>query len=440
MLIQIIILIVVMNITKNKIIRIILITIGNLAILSSNFGELKLYISQSFNTFKGNQIVINIIIFYLLVYGINEILNFTNIGTSIDGLLRRFKEKPQKLLLLFFSTLSTNFDFSNSKIINDKNFYNNGFLASSFNLISLLSIEILLIIIFINSNQINVWYTFFILNFFVFIWFGKKIIDILNNNPVDFEINKRFYGQSKDSLEEPTKFTYDEKFYITKKKLLLILTINILFVIVGATIFGYYLIVGINLFLFIFFIELLIYILVIIYYEDHLEEMIFYSRMINVYKNSFSHLLLILLSIIFLKTNTFLYSSFINSNHIFTWKTFIIVLLFVLIVTILCDAYTTTFSYIFPLTLIIFNNSIILFSFYLSLILILFFYKNINPKSYNLSIYLELIMIIFGGIISYILYINVNIYAPYIFILIYLTIFAIIYKPLLSLKKGNPND
>ncbi len=440
MLIQIIILIVVINITKSKVMRIILITVGNLAILASDVDELQLYVSQSFDTFKGNQIVVNIIIFYLLVYGINEILNFTNIGTSIDGLLQRFKQKTQKLLLLFFSTLSTNIDFSNSKIINDKNFYNYGFLASSFNIISLLSIEILLIIIFINSNQINVWYTFFVLNYFVFIWFGKKIIDILNNNPINFEISKSFYGQSKDSLEESTKFTYNKKFYITKKKLLLIITINILFVILIATIFGYYLIVGINLFLFIFFIELLIYILVIIYFEDHLEEMTFYSRMINVYKNSFSHLFLILLSIIFLKTNTILYNSFLNSNHIFTWKTFLLVLLFVLIITTLCRTYTTTFSYIFPLTLIMFNNSIILFSFYLSLILIIFFYKNINPKSYNTLLYLEIIYVVLGGIISYILYISISVYAPYIFIIIYLAIFAIIYKPLISLKKGNTNE
>lgn len=411
----------IINISRNIYIRISLLTIVNLAILSNNSSDFAFYISQSLSNFKMNSIIIDVCFFFLILYGINEIISLTNISKSVDSFLGKLSKKVEALVLLIFSMFSSNFDFSASRVVNYKNFYSDGFMMGSLNLISLLSIEILIIISFVNSELQYMWFNFFVLNFFVILWFFKKLINIYTGTNKSYKV-KKTYLFFKELDDYTVRFSYHDKYNITKTHLILSIVFNIFITfIVFYTLRTYVEIilsplVYMNILLFLFFIELFIYMIFVIYENENLKESAFYKKILSSYKNSFSHLSFLFMSLIFLNTNNLIYNNFLNVNENFSFSTFIILFIFITLITIISSTYILPLTFAIPITLILSNNDIIIFAFFISYIIILFFYKNLTFKSINRFIIYEILFVFISGFTCFLIAFFINISVSYMFL------------------------
>ncbi len=425
LIIQLIAFILIINITRNTKLHYLLLIFINLVIIAKFNIQ---FISSLFDNFKNIEFIINLIVLLSLIYLINELLNFTNFSKSFDNFMNNKIKKFKDYIFLFLSAFNSNVDFSSSKLLTEYNFYNYSFLMSSINVISILSLEILFIIIFINSSYSYIWLNFFLLNFFVFIWIFKKILDIKNDNVIKYKYKsyykKVFLNKHKDNGD----IEYDSKYNLNYKKVLTILSITILLLFVFVLIFNIDLFSTILLFFLTIFILLTIYIYILIYKTSFISEKKFYVNLFSNLKFLLNHLVEILLALIFLHSNLIIYNIFNNSSLNNSLFIFIFIIILSIIFTILSYSYMLPLVLVTPLTLAYLNNMDLIFLY--SLIIILFNFKSIKGILKNSSLLKEFSVIIIGGLLSFFIAFNFSYLLSLAFLILYLFLMKLFYNKL----------
>ncbi len=425
LIIQLIAFILIINITRNTKLHYLLLIFINLVIIAKFNIQ---FISSLFDNFKNIEFIINLIVLLSLIYLINELLNFTNFSKSFDNFMNNKIKKFKDYIFLFLSAFNSNVDFSSSKLLTEYNFYNYSFLMSSINVISILSLEILFIIIFINSSYSYIWLNFFLLNFFVFIWIFKKILDIKNDNVIKYKYKsyykKVFLNKHKDNGD----IEYDSKYNLNYKKVLTILSITILLLFVFVLIFNIDLFSTILLFFLTIFILLTIYIYILIYKTSFISEKKFYVNLFSNLKFLLNHLVEILLALIFLHSNLIIYNIFNNSSLNNSLFIFIFIIILSIIFTILSYSYILPLVLVTPLTLAYLNNMDLIFLY--SLIIILFNFKSIKGILKNSSLLKEFSVIIIGGLLSFFIAFNFSYLLSLAFLILYLFLMKLFYNKL----------
>ncbi len=425
LIIQLIAFILIINITRNTKLHYLLLIFINLVIIAKFNIQ---FISSLFDNFKNIEFIINLIVLLSLIYLINELLNFTNFSKSFDNFMNNKIKKFKDYIFLFLSAFNSNVDFSSSKLLTEYNFYNYSFLMSSINVISILSLEILFIIIFINSSYSYIWLNFFLLNFFVFIWIFKKILDIKNDNVIKYKYKsyykKVFLNKHKDNGD----IEYDSKYNLNYKKVLTILSITILLLFVFVLIFNIDLFSTILLFFLTIFILLTIYIYILIYKTSFISEKKFYVNLFSNLKFLLNHLVEILLALIFLHSNLIIYNIFNNSSLNNSLFIFIFIIILSIIFTILSYSYMLPLVLVTPLTLAYLNNIDLIFLY--SLIIILFNFKSIKGILKNSSLLKEFSVIIIGGLLSFFIAFNFSYLLSLAFLILYLFLMKLFYNKL----------
>ncbi len=425
LIIQLIAFILIINITRNTKLHYLLLIFINLVIIAKFNIQ---FISSLFDNFKNIEFIINLIVLLSLIYLINELLNFTNFSKSFDNFMNNKIKKFKDYIFLFLSAFNSNVDFSSSKLLTEYNFYNYSFLMSSINVISILSLEILFIIIFINSSYSYIWLNFFLLNFFVFIWIFKKILDIKNDNVIKYKYKsyykKVFLNKHKDNGD----IEYDSKYNLNYKKVLTILSITILLLFVFVLIFNIDLFSTILLFFLTIFILLTIYIYFLIYKTSFISEKKFYVNLFSNLKFLLNHLVEILLALIFLHSNLIIYNIFNNSSLNNSLFIFIFIIILSIIFTILSYSYMLPLVLVTPLTLAYLNNIDLIFLY--SLIIILFNFKSIKGILKNSNLLKEFSVIIIGGLLSFFIAFNFSYLLSLAFLILYLFLMKLFYNKL----------
>ncbi len=393
------------------------------------------FISSLFDNFKNIYFIVNLIILLSLIYLINELLNFTNFSKIIDNLIINKIKKFKEYVFLFLSAFNSNIDFSSSKLLNDNNFYNYSFLMSSINIFSILSLEILFILVFIDSSYSSIWFNFFFFNFFVFIWIFKKLLDIKNNNIIDFHFKDYYENVFLNKHKENQNMEYDAKYNLNYKIILPILISLFLLTVIFIFTFNIDLFLAIIIFFFIIFIFLAVYIYFLIYKTSFISEKTFYVNLFSNLKFLLNHLIEILLALIFLHSNLIIYEIFNNSSLNNTFTLLFIILIISLIFTVLSYSYMLPFVIVTPLVLTYLNNINLIFLY--SLIILVFNFKSIHNLSKNKELLKEFILILLGGTSTFfIIYIS-NYLFGFIFLFIYLLFIKLTYKNLFL--KGQEN-
>ncbi len=432
LLIQLVAFILIINITRNTKLHYLLLIFVNLIIIAK-FNIL--FISSLFDNFKNIEFIINLILLLSLLYLINELLNFTNFSKSIDSFINKKIKKFKEYIFLFLSSFNSNIDFSSSKILNEENFYNYSFLMSSINIFSIVSLEILFIIIFIDTSYSFIWVNFFFFNFFIFIWIFKKILDIKNKNQVNYiykdYYNNVFLNKHKDNGE----IDYDAKYNLNYKNLLIVSSISVIFLILSSFIFKLDIFSTILLFFFIIFIFLSVYIYFLIYKTSFISEKVFYNKLFSNLKFLLNHLIEIILALILLHSNLIIYDIFNNTSLNNSFTIFGIILFLTIIFTVLSNSYMLPLVLITPLVLTYLNSIILIFIY--SFVLFLFNYKSMKNLFSNKEILKEFILIILGGIFAFTFTFIFNYFIGLISFISYLILIKLTYAKFFLKKEKN---
>lgn len=428
--------IIIRNISKNVKLQYLLLLFINLIIITK-FNIT--FIPTLFDNFKNVNFIINLILLLALIYSINELLNFTNISKSLDFILINRIQHFREYIYLFLSSLSSNFDFSSSKVLDNKNFYNNGFLMSSINIFSILSLEILFLLVFIDQRLIGIWVLFIIANFFTFIWISKKILDIKNKNIQDYNFKEYFNNVFLNKNKSYKELNYNEKYNISFKHSLPFIITSIFLTIIVSFILKITIFSSILLFLLIIFIALFIYIYYLIYKTSFIDEKTFYIRLFSNLKYLANHIIEIVLALILLHSNLILFSIFNGSNNISVLLSLIITLIYLIIITLMSFSYLLPLTMIIPLLIISFNYSTTLSVFFISLVIFIFYYKSIAKKDLSITLIKEFSIISLGGIISFILLNFFNYFIVILFLIIYIFLMSKFYNKLFLKDKNDGN-
>ncbi len=432
LIIQLIAFILIINITRNTKLHYLLLIFINLVIIAKFNMQ---FVSSLFDNFKNIEFIINLIVLLSLIYLINELLNFTNFSKSFDRFINNRIKKFKKYIFLLLSSFNSNIDFSSSKLLTEDNFYNYSFLMSSINVFSILSLEILFILIFINSSYSYIWLNFFFFNFFIFIWIFKKILDIKNDNIITYQYKdyykKVFLNKHKDNGD----IDYDPKYNLNYKKVLTILIITGLSLFIFILIFNIDLFSTILLFFLMIFILLTIYIYFLIYKTSFISEKTFYVNLFSNLKFLLNHLVEIILALIFLHSNLIIYNIFNNSSLNNSLLVFIIILILGLIFTLLSYSYMLPLVLVTPLVLTYSNNIFLIFLY--SLIILLFNFKSIKNISKNKTLLKELFIIIVGGSLTFLISFIINYIFGFLFLILYLFLMKVFYDKIFLEGKNN---
>ncbi len=322
---------------------------------------------------------------------------------------------------------------ANLSFYNDERFYSKTFLMNTLNVFSLISFELLFLFTFIDSKYSNFWLLFFLYNFFIFIWFGKKLINIFTNNVLDFDVKKsvRNYNLVKD---EKYSLNYDKKYSLSTQAILIVFFVNFMIIILVDLLFKTTLLVNILVILMLIFIELFVYLMFIVASEETLSEIVVYKSLVKSLNYIFSQIVLIILGFIILKTNMILFGFYYLSSV--STISILYLIIFVTILTLIVKNHLFLFTWIIPLVLNVFGENPLIIGAFLSYSIYVYYMKNIIYfKSLSFNIIKEHIFVLVGGFVAFGIAMKSTLLFAYLFIIIYLLLLYFI-----LIKKGRVND
>lgn len=392
----------------------------NLALLSTQFEDLLTYINSIIYSFNKISVLSEIVVIFILIYLINELIAFTNLSNSLEKYILKRSTRTQNVLKLIISAFSTNINITDISFFEDEEFYHQGFLMSTLNIFSILMLELLFLLVFINGQYFKIWQTFIVLNFFVFIWLGKKLIDIFFNKEIKVLPQQNISNFSRVRKSKNSVVKYNSKYNIRKKNIVITILSNLIIIEFSILFFHTKVLLNLLIFLFAIFMELYIYIIFLIYKTQFIEEGELYKKIKVSLEYIFKHILLLFFSFIILKTIELLYDGFnIIELNISNFTIFVFLICLIILVM---RHYLLLFLVILPFILSVFAIDIKVISFVISLSIYLFYTKNINFKNNLLKITSEVVIVLFGGVVSFLTLFYTNYFLALLIMVIYLFI------------------
>lgn len=321
-----------------------------------------------------------LILILVLINCITELILFMGQHHLLEESIAKKSPFVQKTYVHLISSLSTNVNFRNSKLINDNIniFESSSFLMST---LMVISIPFLMVFFFVYPTFVatgdlsNLVLALLVSNFFAIYWLVKRIIDF------KFEKNHKYYYHTKHLLLEEDHVAHVNETVVLKNFFMRALIVTAIVVVISLVTSINLLILVILALVFIF-VDLFINVEIQAYKVKDIREKDLYYRLFYAIKKITSNLATFILGVLFIYEATAL----LNSESYYEFSGLIIMLLVFVLLGVVATYYTKKYIIGFLITIPLFSIFMLNYPFSGDYYLLILIIQGVIMFTYFLSI------------------------------------------------------